>query len=79
MQNRPVVVSRVGGLAENVEHEVTGLVVDPTVEGIAWGVNHYLENQNERIRLGRGGYNQVDRRFFWDSIADQIINVYNET
>ena len=76
--NRPVVVSRVGGLAENVEHGVTGLVVDPTPDGIAWGVNYYLDNPNERNRLGRGGYNQVDRRFFWDSIAEQVIHVYRE-
>ncbi|MFH0968164.1 MAG: glycosyltransferase family 4 protein, partial [Methanobacteriota archaeon] len=65
--NRPVVVSRVGGLAENVEHGITGLVVDPNPDGIAWGVNYYLDNENDRIRMGRGGYNQVDRRFFWDS------------
>lgn len=76
--NRPVVVSRVGGLAENVEHGVNGLVVDPNPEGIAWGVNYYLDNQHDRIRLARGGYNQVDRRFFWDSIKDQVLYVYRE-
>jgi glycosyltransferase involved in cell wall biosynthesis len=76
--NRPVVVSRVGGLAENVEHGITGIVVDPNPEGIAWGVNYYLDNQHDRIRLSRGGYNQVDRRFFWDSIADQMLYVYQE-
>lgn len=76
--NRPVVVSRVGGLAENVEHGITGLVVDPTPDGVAWGVNYYLDNQNDRIRMARGGYNQVDRRFFWDSIADQMVYAYKE-
>jgi len=77
--NRPVVVSRVGGLAENVEHGITGIVVDPNPDGIAWGVNYYLENQDSRIRMARGGYNQVDRRFYWDSIADQIRYIYQET
>lgn len=76
--NRPVVVTRVGGLAENVEHGITGLVVDPTPDGIAWGVNYYLANQNDRVRMSRGGYNQVDRRFFWDAIADQILYIYKE-
>ncbi|HWQ66990.1 MAG TPA: glycosyltransferase family 4 protein [Methanospirillum sp.] len=76
--NRPVVVSRVGGLAENVEHGINGLVVEPTPDGIAWGVNYYLDNQHDRIRMGRGGYNQVDRRFFWDSIADQMLYIYKE-
>ncbi|PKL59698.1 MAG: glycosyltransferase family 1 protein, partial [Methanomicrobiales archaeon HGW-Methanomicrobiales-4] len=38
--NRPVVVTRVGGLAENVEHGITGIVVDPHPDGIAWGVNY---------------------------------------
>lgn len=77
--NRPVVVSRVGGLAENVEHGINGLVVDPTPDGIAWGVNYYLANPDSRIRMARGGYNQVDRRYYWDSIADQIMYVYLET
>jgi glycosyltransferase involved in cell wall biosynthesis len=76
--NRPVVVSRVGGLAENVEHGINGLVVDPNPDSIAWGVNYYLDNHHDRIRMARGGYNQVDRRFFWDSIADQVIYVYQE-
>lgn len=76
--NRPVVVTRVGGLAENVENGINGIVVDPNPDGVAWGVNYYLDNQNERIRMSRGGYNQVDRRFFWDSIADQMIYLYQE-
>lgn len=76
--NRPVVVSRVGGLNENVEHGVTGLIVDTTPEGIAWGVNYYLGNPHDRVRMARGGYNQVDRRFFWDSIRDQMLYVYRE-
>jgi glycosyltransferase involved in cell wall biosynthesis len=76
--NRPVVVTRVGGLAENVQHGINGLVVDPIPDGIAWAVNYYLENMDSRIRMARGGYNQVDRKFFWDSIADQIMYVYLE-
>ena len=57
---------------------VTGLVVDPNPDGIAWGVNYYLDNPQERSRLGRGGYNQVSRRFFWDSIAEDIAHLYRE-
>lgn len=76
--NRPVVVSRVGGLSENVEHKVTGLIVDTTPEGIAWGVNYYLDNPHDRIKIARGGYNQVDKRFYWDSIKDHMMYVYQE-
>lgn len=76
--NRPVVVSRVGGLAENVKHGETGLVVDTTPEGIAFGVNYYLDNYQDRIRIARGGYNQVDKRYHWDSIRDQMLCVYRE-
>ena len=76
--NRPVVVSRAGGLAENVQHGVTGLVVDTTPEGIAWGVNYYLDNYQDRIRMSRGGYNQIDLGFQWDLIRDQMLYVYRE-
>jgi glycosyltransferase involved in cell wall biosynthesis len=55
-QGRPVVVCRDGGgLAELVEHEVTGLVVEPTPAGIAAAVERLVDDPALAAGLGRAG------------------------
>jgi glycosyltransferase involved in cell wall biosynthesis len=53
---RPVVVcDDGGGLAELVEHEVTGLVVPPTAAGIAGAVERLTTDRTFAAHLGRNG------------------------
>ena len=53
---RPVVVcSDGGGLAELVDHEVTGLVVDPTPAGIAAAVERLTTDRALATELGQNG------------------------
>ncbi|MBM1154261.1 glycosyltransferase family 4 protein [archaeon] len=74
----PVVVSKVGGLAEIVEHEQSGLWVYPEdSESIAWGVCRVLSDPDLRTRLIRGGLKRV-QEFTWEAVADQTYKVYQE-
>ena len=44
---RPVIVTNVGGLAESVDHELTGLVIQPdSPEAIHAGIKRFFEIQN---------------------------------
>ena len=55
-QGRPVVVCRDGGgLAELVDHERTGLIVDPTPRSIADAVDRLCSNLDLAAELGRNG------------------------
>lgn len=72
----PMVVTRVGGLAEIVRDDVVGLLCDPTPESVANAVERALEPQNgERYRLNMPAERE---RFSWDATADTIEKLYRE-
>jgi glycosyltransferase involved in cell wall biosynthesis len=59
---RPVVGSRVGGLAEIVEEGRTGHLVDPTdVEGLADRIARLLQEPAEASRMGMRGRERAER------------------
>jgi len=66
---KPVVVTQIGGPAEYVEHEVTGLKIYPNPDSIAWGVNSMLHDDHRAARMARNGQRLVHERFTWDRIA----------
>lgn len=62
---RPVIVCEDGGgLADMVEHEVTGLVVGPSGSAIADGIDRILDDHEFRRRLGRNGLDEA-RKYTW--------------
>ncbi len=73
----PVVVSQVGGLAEVVEHDKTGVYVYPrSVDSIAWGVERVLSDSGYRDWLVKNAYTTVQSRFSWQAVAKQTVEVY---
>jgi glycogen(starch) synthase len=75
----PVVASQVGGLAEVVEHEKTGVWVYPrSVESIAWGVERVLSDSGFRDWLVKNGHEAIRDRFSWDAVARQTVDVYKK-
>jgi glycosyltransferase involved in cell wall biosynthesis len=50
----PVVATRVGGIPELVEHEVNGLLVDPSPDCIATAIMRVFTDKRLRSRLKRG-------------------------
>ncbi|HEY4377683.1 MAG TPA: glycosyltransferase family 4 protein, partial [Acidimicrobiales bacterium] len=69
---RPVVVCHDGGgLAELVEHEVTGLVVDPSPQAIADAVARLLTDSDLAARLGANG-RQRAAEITWRR-ADEVV------
>lgn len=75
----PVVVSDVGGLAEIVQHESTGLYVHPgNPDSIAWGVNRILSDPSYAMRLARNAKKIVRSRYAWVSVAKHTLEVYSK-
>lgn len=73
----PVVISKVGGLAEVVEHDKTGVYVYPrSLDSIAWGVGRVLSDHGYKDWLVGNAYETVKSRFSWDAIAKQTMDVY---
>jgi glycogen(starch) synthase len=74
----PVVVSNVGGLAEVVTRNETGIIVQPDdVESLAWGIGEILSKPDESAKLAASAYNMVNEKYTWDRIADRVVSVYD--
>jgi len=73
----PVVASQVGGLAEVVEHDKTGVYVYPrSADSIAWGVERVLSDPGYRDWLVKNAYEAIQDRFSWEAVAKQTVDVY---
>jgi glycosyltransferase involved in cell wall biosynthesis len=74
---KPVVSTVNGGPAEFVWHEVNGLKVYAHPESIAWGLGTLFTNFEWGRWMGHNGRIAVEAAFSWDSIADQVLDVYH--
>lgn len=75
----PVVATKVGGLVEQVEDGVTGLLV-PTNDPISLSVScvTLLKNSELRKKMGEAGYLKATREWNWDIITGQVFNSLNK-
>jgi len=75
----PVVASQVGGLAEVIEHDRTGvLVYSRKPESIAWGVDRVLSDPNYSRWLTQNAREMLQKTYSWEAIAIKTIKVYEE-
>lgn len=73
----PVVVSKVGGLAEIVEHDRTGVHVYPrNPRSIAWGIHRVLSDQGYVKSLVDNATRVIESTYTWDAVADKTLQVY---
>lgn len=75
----PIVATRVGGIPEAVEDEVTGLLVEPgRADALAVAIRRLLEDRTLRQRMGRAGRERVEREFSADLMVEGNLRVYRE-
>jgi len=75
----PVLAARVGGVPELVEHGVTGLLCEPTVEeSLREGVERLLADSNERERLAQSARRRAEAVFRPAAIAGRHLEIYRE-
>ena len=76
---KPVVATRVGGVADVVEHERTGLLVEAgNAEALADGIVRLAVDPGERLRLGAAGRQSVAGRFSPDRLVGDIERLYRD-
>ncbi len=74
----PVVVSDTGGLPEVVQHTKTGIVTyTGDADSLAWGILEVLKNPSYRQWLVDNAYQDLEKRFSWDKLAQQTVSVYD--
>ncbi len=72
-QGRPVITcTDGGGLAELVDHEVTGLIVEPTAAAIAAAVTRLVEDPDLAAELGRNGLARA-AELSWSAADDELL------
>ncbi len=75
----PVVASNVDGLAEFIRNEDNGILTHPRDAGsIAWGVSRILSDPSTAKNIARRAYDEVRKRFSWDSVAAFTIEAYKQ-
>jgi glycosyltransferase involved in cell wall biosynthesis len=68
----PVVASNAGGLAEVVDREETGVVVDAgSPDSLAWGIVHVLEQPALSQCRAQRAYTKATTDFTWAAIAEK--------
>jgi glycogen(starch) synthase len=75
----PVVASQVGGLAEVIEHDRTGIFVYPrNPESIAWGVDRILSNYDHAKWLTQNAREKLHKTYTWEAVAMKTVEVYKK-
>ena len=76
---KPVIGGRSGGIVDAVEHEFSGLLVDPLdVNEVAQAVIRILKDSDYARRLGEQGMLRVRREFTWQHMAERVRTVLSD-
>lgn len=74
LSRRPIVAFAVGGLAETILHEETGLLLEPgDEEGFAEAIVRLIKDPTLARRLGENAYQHVTERYSLDNTASGLI------
>ncbi len=72
---RPVLASRVGGLNENIESGVNGLLTAPNPSDISRSISYLLGSPGVLKRLGEAGTEKA-KEFGWDRAVTELLENY---
>ena len=75
----PVIASRVGGLTEAVEHNVTGLLVDNQRQAISAALLSLLEDPDRARAMGQAGRLRIQRQFSIPQLIERTLEEYRFT
>lgn len=69
----PMIVTRVGGLPEIVPHGKVGLVVEPSAQGVAQGIEQYLTTmQSSDFEAGLA---DEKRKYSWETMSKALLSI----
>jgi len=74
---KPVIISTACGFPE-VAVENAGIIVRPDSHELAKAMHRVLTSTNLAKEMGANGRRMIERRYSWDRIAEETIEMYNE-
>ncbi|MCW4016995.1 MAG: glycosyltransferase family 4 protein [Candidatus Bathyarchaeota archaeon] len=75
----PVVASNVGGLAEVIDHDKTGIFVYPrSPDSIAWGIDKVLSDPDHAKWLADNAKEKLHKAYSWEAVAMKTVEVYRK-
>jgi len=76
---KPVLVSRVRPLSDIVEHNKTGLTIDPHDENEwAEAMKHIIGDQDNASKMGEAGRRVLEEKYNLEIMGDRILEMYNK-
>ena len=80
INGKPVIASNIGGIPEIVEHNVNGLLFEPTnVVQLKECILTYWNNPQLAIEHGRNGYQKAITQYTEEKHYNELMKVYEET
>jgi glycosyltransferase involved in cell wall biosynthesis len=77
--SRPVVVTKIAGVAEDVAKREAGLVVDPgDARNLAAAIISILKDERMASRMGQAARRLIDDKYSWKKVAAQVETIYRE-
>ncbi len=73
--NKPMIVTNVGALANNVPHGIVGLVCQPNATDIAATITTFF-NTNTNIYIEN--IKEEKKKYSWDNLVNSIVNLCND-
>lgn len=75
----PLISTNVGGVADVVDHERTGFIVNGfDAESFAEKLLVLVDNEEIRLRMSQNGWNYVEHKFHYRRLCHDVANLYNE-
>ena len=76
---KPLVGSKIGGIAMQIRDGWNGFLVEPGNERqLAEKIRYLIDNEEERRRMGKNSRKLAEEEFDWERIAKKYLKVYEE-
>jgi glycosyltransferase involved in cell wall biosynthesis len=73
----PVIATKIGGMPEIVDDNVTGLLVEPAnPQALADATAQLISNPEQARAMGKAGRKKVKQRYTWAKIVESLVNTY---
>jgi spore coat protein SA len=72
---KPIIFTRPGATSETIEHNVSGIIIKPTVDELERSIDYLLSNPEKGKEYGRNAMEVATNRFTWDSIIHDFEKV----